>query len=216
MKFDYILINGDSYSAPADFPVWGDNIANDLNIPLINLSIAGSNNKRILRSTIEHLESDEMLGRNPLVIIAWSFVRRLEVWHHKESKLITLDWILGTPDATDYHKNLILDDPKKIHKIIVDFYTDLFLLATYLESKKINYFFFSGANNEECNPYWFKPATDLHLCYHVLNNENIKSIHDFSLAMWAKNNDPDCEATWHLSPTGHQEFSKVIKGFLPS
>ncbi len=186
-----------------------------------------------MRSTIEYIESDTMIGKNPLVIIGWSFIRRMEVWYYGESddikkrapdnyarttadryRFITLDWILGTKEATDYHKNLLIDDPSYLHKIIVDFYTDIFLLSNYLKSKNINYLFFSGANNEECNPYWFQPATDLHMCYHVLNNDCIKPIHEFSIANWAKTHDKDCTETWHLSENGHKDFSKVIQELL--
>jgi hypothetical protein len=226
-------VNGDSYSAPDNHKVWADYVAVDLGLPLTNLAVSGSNNKRIMRSTIEYIESDGMIGKNPLVIIAWSFIRRLEVWYYGESekikskapdnhsrvsedryRFITLDWLLGTKESTDYHKNLVIEDRMHLHKILVDFYTDLFLFSAYLNAKNIDYLFFSGANNEECNPYWFVPATDLHMCYHVLNNNRVKSIHDFSIAHWAKQHDKDCTETWHLSENGHKDFSKIVGEFL--
>jgi hypothetical protein len=226
-------VNGDSYSAPTNHKVWADHVAVDLGLSLTNLAVSGSNNKRIMRSTIEYIESDEMIGKKSLVIIAWSFIRRLEIWYYGESeeiknrapdnhsrsledryRFITLDWLLGTKEATNYHKNLVIEDTDHLHKILVDFYTDLFLFSNYLKSKNIDYFFFSGANNEECNSYWFRPATDLHMCYQVLNNNRIKPIHDFSIAQWAKKHDKDCTKTWHLSEAGHKDFSKVIREFL--
>lgn len=231
MRYDCILVNGDSYSAPNGNPVWADFLAKKMAMPVTNLAVPGSNNKRILRSTIECLESDNMLGKRPLVIIGWSFLSRQEIWyygnkkevldrapdnHNRDSQsrlqFITLDWILGTKEATDYHKNLVIDTPNEKHKMIVDFYTDLFLITQYLKAKNLDYFFFSSGFQEECNPYWFRPATDLHLCYQVLNNPAIKNFSDFSLAKWSKENDPNCsQPTWHLSTTGHEKFSQFLK-----
>jgi len=50
---DCIIINGDSYSAPhTTTKVYGDFLSEQLGIPVKNYAIAGSNNDRILRSTI--------------------------------------------------------------------------------------------------------------------------------------------------------------------
>jgi hypothetical protein len=231
MKYDCLLVNGDSYTEPTDTLVWADHLGLELGVPVVNLAIRGSNNKRILRSTIEYLESDHMLGKSPLVVIGWSFLRRLEVWYYGDKKelldrapdnqdrgpdarlrFITLDWLLDSKEATDYHKNLIINSPNELHKMIVDFYTDLFLMTRYLKSRAINYFFFSSGIQEELNPYWFMPATDLHLCYSVLNDPAIINFSDFSLAKWSKENDPNCrEVTHHLSPEGHKKFSHFLK-----
>ena len=233
MYYDCILVNGDSYSAPKESLVWADHLSTALNLPLVNLAVAGSNNKRILRSTIECLESDAMIGKRPLVVIGWSFLSRMEVWYYGntkevlerapdnqsrdvESKLrfITLDWILGTKDATDYHKNLVSNGLDEKHKVITDFYTDLFLITQYLKYKQFRYFFFSSGFQEEYNPYWYCPATDLHLCYHTLNDPAIKNFSDFSLAKWARDNDPQCEKTYHLSTTGHKTFSQYLRKLI--
>lgn len=233
MKYDYLLINGDSYSASCDFPVWADYLSRLMGVPLINLAISGSNNKRILRSTIEQLESDSMLGKKVMVVVGWSFLSRQEIWYSGNDKtllsrapdnterptnsklrFLTLDWILGTKDEQDHHKNLIIGQEDQLPKTVVDFYTDLFLLTSYLRSINADYFFFSAANNEKYNPYWLKPATDLHLCYHVLNDSRIKNLHDFSLSQWARDNDPLCESTYHLSPTGHDRFGQLLESFI--
>lgn len=233
MTYNCLVVNGDSYSAPTEFPVWGDHLAKDLNLPLNNLAVVGSNNKRILRSTIEFLESDTMLGKKIFVVIGWSFLNRQEIWYDGDNKkilsrapdnsdrdqnsklkFITLDWILGTKDEDQYHKILVLNIEQQWKKIIVDFYTDVFLLSQYLRSKNIDYFFFSAADNQDSHPYHYQPATDLHLCYNVLNDHRIKNLHDFCLAHWARDNDRECSGTFHLSEKGHHEFSKIIKGFI--
>jgi hypothetical protein len=233
VKYDCLVINGDSYSAPTEFPVWGDYLAKDLTLPLHNLAAVGSNNKRILRSTIEFLESDPMLGKKTFVVIGWSFLNRQEIWYdgndkqllsrapdnsdrdqNSKLKFITLDWILGTKDEDQYHKSLVLNIEQQWKKIIVDFYTDVFLLSRYLRSKNIDYLFFSAADNQDSDPYHHQPATDLHLCYSVLNDPHIKNLHGFCLSHWARDNDRECSSTFHLSEKGHHEFSKIIKGFI--
>lgn len=234
MKYDCLLVNGDSYTEPLDTPVWADHLGLDLGIPVVNLAVSGSNNKRILRSTVEFLESDQMLGKHPLVVIGWSFLRRVEIWYYGNKKellnrapdnqdrdsdnrlrFITLNWLLETKEATDYHKNLVIDSATELHKMIVDFYTDLFLLTKYLKSRNINYCFFSSGIQEECNPYWFRPATDLHVCYSILNDPAVINFSEFSLAKWAKNNDPQCkETTYHLSPNGHKDFSQYLRKLI--
>ena len=82
MNYDCILINGDSYSAPTNYKVYGNFLSEKLGIPVINFAIPGSNNQRILRSSIEYLQQIKSEYSNPLVVIGWSFIRRIEVWYY--------------------------------------------------------------------------------------------------------------------------------------
>ena len=53
--FDCILINGDSYSAKTNQRVYGDFLQEQLGLPVYNIAQQGSNNQRIIRSTLENL-----------------------------------------------------------------------------------------------------------------------------------------------------------------
>ena len=224
MEYDCILINGDSYSAPMlDQKVYGDFLSEHFDIPLRNYAIPGSNNQRILRSSIEHLHYIKSEFQNPLIIIGWSFVRRLEVWYYgnkqniikqipdsPESRFITLDRIISAGEATLEQKALINED-LFVHKQLMDFYTNLYMFAHMLESQSLNYVFFSAARNTDTPIHCFPYIESLLQVKWVANNPNIFKLHDFCIMQWAKENDPACHpVTGHLSEDGHKKFSNFI------
>ena len=141
--FDCLLINGDSYTAPTSHTVYADVLGQDLSLPVINLAFAGSNNDRILRSTLEQVIKLKNENKNPLVIVGWSFIRRLEVWYHGDNtsvinkipdsnncvdytspRFITLDFLINENVATLEQKCLMQDD-LFVHKQLTDFYTSI-------------------------------------------------------------------------------------------
>ena len=224
MKYDYIFINGDSYSAKKqEHQVYGDFLGNKLGVPVENFAIPGSNNQRILRSSIEYIEQLKSQYQNPLVIIGWSFVRRLEVWYYGNnqqvinrvpddptSRLLTLDILINANEATVEQKCLINDD-LFIHKCLVDFYTNLFMFAHYLESQNIDYFWFSAARNTDCPIHCFPYIQSLKQVQWVEQHPKIYQLHNFCIMNWAKENDPDSHlVTGHLSEYGHQKFADFI------
>ena len=54
MNHDVIFVNGDSYSTGTE--TYADFLSEKLGIPVKNYAQLGSNNKRIIRSSIEYLE----------------------------------------------------------------------------------------------------------------------------------------------------------------
>jgi hypothetical protein len=167
--------------------------------------------------------------QNPLIIIGWSFVRRLEVWYYgndprgfdpipdkkfhddQDLKLTTLDWLLTNNLATAEQK-LLINEGLHIHKQLIDFYTDLYMLSSMLSSKQGSYLFFSGANNTDCPITSFPAISALNLVQAVNQNTNIHKLHEFCIMHWAIKNDPARKpVTGHLSEHGHQLFSKYIK-----
>jgi hypothetical protein len=223
MNYDCIVINGDSYSAPQSCKVYGDFLAEKLNIPVKNFAVSGSNNPRITRSSIEYIEELKSEYSNPLVIIGWSFIRRLEVWYYgnnqqlikkvpdsKQSRLVTLDWILNSGEATIEQKALINED-LFVHKQLVDFYTNLYMFAHTLESQNISYLFFSGARNTDCPIHCFPYIESLQQVKWVAENKRIYKMHEFCIMNWAKENDSECHpVTGHLSESGHEKFANFI------
>jgi hypothetical protein len=231
MKFDCILVNGDSYSAlpgNREGKVYADFLGEYFNVPSFNISARGSNNDRIVRSTIEHLEILIKKNYKPLVIIGWSFVRRIEVWYygnknvmlfdqvneeHLNPKFTTLDFIINS-GAASFEEKAMLPDDSHIHKRLTDFYTQNFLLSNYFENKDIPYFFFSGARNTDSTTHCFPWLDNMYQVAQVKQNKNIHNLHDFCIANWAFENDPDCASTGHLSENGHRNFSKILVNWL--
>jgi hypothetical protein len=227
MNYDCILINGDSYSAPEkNTKVYGDFLSDHFGIPVNNFAVHGSNNDRILRSSIEYLHEVKSKYNNPLVIIGWSFIRRMEVWYNggnqsllktipdsDQSRFITLDWILNSGEATLEQKAL-LHDEQGIHKQLMDFYTNLYLFARTLESQNVAYKFFSAAKNTPYPIGNFSYLNSLEQVQWVVNNTNIFKLHDFCISDWAKENDPGCSPTGHLSEVGHNKFACFIRDNL--
>jgi hypothetical protein len=234
LTYDCIIVNGDSYSAKNDSPVWADALAKKLNLPLVNLAAAGSSNDRILRSTIDYLENS--LCKYPLVIIGWSFVTRMEIWYRgnnqhlldkapdnknpnvdNQLRFLSLGWIVNNhpKEVTDEYKNLI-SLPTDYHKVVVDFYLKIFLLTNYLKNRNINYFMFSGASNSDWHINDLKPATSYSFCREVNNDPQICKLYEFSLSNWAKENDSNCSSTFHLSAQGHIQFADHLYQLMKS
>lgn len=222
-NYDCLLINGDSYSVNNRGNAYGDFLSEKLNIPVKNFAIPGSNNDRILRSTIEYLKDIKQTYKNPLVIVGWSFVRRIEVWYYGnntqilnnipdngESRLVTLDHLLKNNQATIEQKALVNKDPF-LHKQLTDFYTKLYLFGNLLESFDIDYFCFSGAKNTDCPVHCFPYINSLHQVQWVSENKKFYKLHDFCIMDWAFKNDAKCnEVTGHLSEDGHQKFAELL------
>lgn len=228
-KFDCIFVNGDSYSAPTTHQVYADFLSKELGIPVTNIAVVGSNNQRILRSSINQLNDLQAQYSNPLIIIGWSFIRRLEVWYygkksnvlsripdrtlvddHLNPRLVTLNVLLSLNEATLEQKSLVNED-LFIHKQLTDFYTNLYMFSQLLDSRGLKYFCFSAAKNFDCPVDDFPWINSLNFVQDVINNPNIYKLHDFCILDWAKTNDPGSHPiTGHLSEYGHEQFAKLI------
>lgn len=231
---DCILINGDSYTAPAEqFSVYSEILGQKHNLPVVNIAVQGSNNDRILRSTLEKVLELKSQNKNPLVIVAWSFVRRLEVWYYGNNKTIldkipdstdkpqhllprfvTLDMLIKENAATIEQKCLIQED-LFVHKQLTDFYTNMYLLANTLTSLNVEWFMFSAARNTDLSPDCFPYINSLQYVQWCLKQKNIYKLHEFCIKDWSLENDPDRKPnTGHLSKQGHIDFSAVLEKWL--
>ena len=222
---DCVFVNGDSYSVPGGLitKVYGHWLAEYLNVPLINLSTEGSNNDRILRSSIEWLANTEY--KNPLVIIGWSFLRRIEVCYYgndpaiinripdrnqNESRMITLDYLLNANQATLEQKAMIVDGDT-LDKPLLNFYTDLYLFSKLLDSKNIRYFFYSAAKNTDSEVACYPGINGLQIVQDVVNNPQIYQLHTHCTMDWALVNDAECSKdTGHLSLNGHKAWAQEL------
>jgi hypothetical protein len=226
MTFDSIFINGDSYSVKAKQEVYGNHLGAMTGVPVENRACVGSSNDRITRTTIEGVTKFLNQSRHPLVIVGWSFIRRCEVWYYGDqdlefcdqdlnpgSKLITLDFLLQQNTATP-EQRLSLPPDHEIHKKLVDFYLQVYLLANWLEKNNLPYFFFSAADNTDCDINCFPYIDQLLITNWCRANSSIYRLHDFCLLGWAKQNDPDAGSFGHLSLTGHRDFAKFLHTLL--
>lgn len=232
---DCIIVNGDSYSAKTHHKVYSDFVESDTNIPVINLAVAGSNNQRIARSTIEKLIEVKEKYKNPLVIVAWSFIRRIEVWYyghnpgviskipdrvdapdHLQSRLITLDMLVNLGHATLEQKCLVNED-LFVHKHLIDFYTMLYSFAHTIQSLGADLFCFSAAKNTDIPVHSFPYIESLRQVQWCQQQPNIHKLHDFCIKDWAELNDPHRNAvTGHLGEDGHRKFANEILFWLRS
>lgn len=226
-QFDCVLVNGDSYSAPAQSSqVYGDFLSHTLGIPIYNVAFPGSSNPRILRSSIEYINKLKQQHQNILVIVGWSFIRRLEVWYTgsnqkildqipdtaygAQTRFVTLDHLLNAQEATLEQKSLINQD-LFVHKQLMDFYTNLYLFANLLESQQLSYLFFSAAKNTDCAIHCFPYLESLEQVKWIINNKKIYQLHDFCIMDWAKANDSKSNPiTGHLSVDGHEKFANFL------
>ena len=229
--FDCILINGDSYSAKkSNQRVYGDFLQEQLGLPVYNIAWQGSNNQRIIRSTLENLHH----YKNPLELVGWSFIRRMEVWYYgtkksvlngipdvdagidisKHPKFVTLDVLMQENEATLEQKCLINDD-LFVHKQLMNFYTNIYLLSQFLKNNNMQYFFFSAANNSEIPIHSFPAIENLDHVQSVIRDNNIYRLHDFYVKAWSDLNDPDSmDLTGHMSVTGHEKFAGFLLNLL--
>jgi len=220
--FDAIIVNGDSYSACSnEHRVYSDYLKDVFNVPVFNISVIGSSNDRITRSTIEQVIKTTKQFKNPLVIVGWSFVRRIEVWYygdkhglvdrqHDNLSFVTLNRLLNAGEATPEQKCLI-DEELFVHKQLMDFYTQVYLLSQFLENKNISYLFFSAARNCDLPINSFPEIEQLHQVQAVLKNPNILNLYVFNIHDWAIEHDPDhSKLTGHLSESGHKKFSTFL------
>jgi len=233
-QYDAIIVNGDSYSDKNDAgPVYSDILQNTLGIPVINIAKTGSNNDRITRSTIEQCLELKQQYKKILVVVGWSFVRRMEVWyygnhtaiekslpdqqdldHRKRLRFVTLEVLTNLNQATLEQKCLINGD-LFVHKQLMNFYTNIYLLSQFLKNNNMQYFFFSAANNSEIPIHSFPAIENLDHVQSVIRDNNIYRLHDFYVKAWSDLNDPDSmDLTGHMSVTGHEKFAGFLLNLL--
>jgi len=225
-KYDNVYINGDSYSAPTGkHLVYSDFIAQELNVPVINQSVPGSNNYRIFRTSVESLLSarQESPISNMLAIIGLSFVTRDEIWYEDSeqtllnkipdldiypySKLLTSDFLLDNKgwSAT---RDIIVD--LNINRQLTHFYTSLFMFVNTLENHNIDYIIFSAADNSDWRNADWNFLKSLEVFNQCNRNSNIIDLHTFNIRAFAKERNLTTTSTYHLFEDGHKEFGRFL------
>lgn len=226
-NIDLLLVNGDSYSASFGNQEYGARLSAEMKLPFLNLAKAGSNNDRIFRSTIEAVNHFTAQQQEVFVVLALSFVRRTEVWFTDADKYgvalqkeqfppqdgdhlvlptFTIDWVHSLPGLASQFKHLVVDD-FDVHKKLLDFYTQIFLVSNFFKMRNIPYVIFSAARNTDCPVKCFPAIQNLSMIQQVIADPAIVPLHDDCFLDWASRNDPAASVTGHLSAEGHTKYA---------
>jgi hypothetical protein len=220
-KYDFIYVNGDSYSAEnSGSKCYSDFLHDKLNIPVFNKASAGGNNYRITRIALENIL--EMKSQHPsmLAILGMSFITRDEIWYDDieqsqvipdraefpQSRLATSRVLDNGP--WDKIKDRIVD--LNINRQLVHFYTNLYMLTQTLENFGIDYFIFSAARNDGWREANWSFINSLQIVKECNSNPKIFNLHDFSIPVFAEQNNIKTTNTGHLFENGHDKFSDFL------
>lgn len=195
-----VLVNGDSFSAPDKN---NSSYSNFLTGNVTNIAERGCSNDRIFRTTFEYC----LTNKPDFVIVGWSYIHRQEVTHNHALK--TLDWVLDEKHVDDHYKMLV-DYEWNYKKLITDFYTQVSILSSWLESNNIKYYFFSAADNSFQTLEHYSNLLELEFVKHVLNNSSIANLHNWSIKHWAETANVNTKPSGHLLFDGQRKFAEYI------
>ena len=167
----YLIANGCSHTSGAEIEyvlqdscyskAWPQHLANKLNLESINLARAGASNKRIVRTTLEHIGTLFLKGIKPeelFVIVLWPGPYRTEIYQDSfKDNALWEGWIplvVGNDklykkqydyEIYKYYKSWSTTtlNPKAAN---INYYNDIILLQSYLKSFKIKYIFWRASS----------------------------------------------------------------------
>lgn len=198
-----IYVNGDSYTAKPDaFETWPGFLHKDT----INDAVIGSTNDRIIRSTLDAVNT--MSDKIDKVIIGFSYFTREEIYHTGSKQLETLDKVVASADR---YKNKMAG--LNINEQFVHNYTKIYMLAKTLKSFGLDYLFFSAAPNQDWFNIDWNYIKSLNIFEQVNADPNIINLIEFSLVTWAQDNQiPRNPTTGHLKDAkGHKQFADYLQ-----
>jgi len=235
MDYDILYLNGDSYTQPEEKLTYPDYIAKKFNVSLKNSAVQGSNNNRIIRSSIIEIDKLIKQNKNPLIIIGLSFIRRQETWedvnflqnHDNISDKrdfpfknigstygpISVDYALefASKDRLNYLKTKILHENYNMPYIILNFYMTLYLFVNWLEKNNLNYYIFSAAQNCYESPDVHTFLKEFDFFNEVIHNLWIDDLHNFSFVDWSDDlSDYIKDDAGHLSEKGHKKMADFL------
>ncbi len=218
-----LFINGDSFSAPQkNHKVYGDYLAEKLQVDVINYAMPGSSNARIIRTTVDFIIEN---GYDYCFILALSYVNRHETWatwledktwaimsnlnKNSNIKLITEDFVVDTLlRNSSLHKQDFLT--RNSNKEIVYLYKDLWLLKELLKKNNSKYLFFSGAPNINSPDVEWWVLNELYTVRELKKDENYIDIFEFNMPKWAEENNLLINETKHLEESAHEKFADFL------
>lgn len=210
--FDTIYSNSCSFGAPDQgHKVYADHIAEKFNAKLINQGVAGSCNRRIIRSSLRDLIDLHETSQNILMLIGLSFVSRTELWQtdlpplnndgHFHPIIIDhqkISWkekgLIDTivPNVSDYARLPIKEYYKQwlihlsLESEVTNLLTDLIMLTGWAKSKNIKYLVYCNTNTLPGEPQVGLTSPFIaNLFQTVLNDKHIIDLWNFSFKDYA-------------------------------
>jgi hypothetical protein len=184
---------------------WAKNLADKLNLNLINDSTGGGSNDRIVRTTVDYVRNLTPEQRScTLIIIGWTFSNRNEIcvkdtrnipeWFrfnatHKFSEALTLDHTLGSSqiDLLDKVHKLWMTEVFNDHERVHSYFQGVYLLSNLLENLGIRYYFFNALP-----------------CWYVFGDEMAAQIQT-GFGSWL---------SWHDNHTNIQDIDHTMQHFM--
>ena len=230
----YLIANGCSHTSGAEIEhvlqdscyskAWPKHLAEKLDLESVNLARSGASNKRVVRTTLEHIGALFLKGVKPeqlFVIISWPGPYRTEIYKGAFiDDPIWQGWLPMCPNNDSSYKKIYPRDVYNYYKAWVttldaksaniDYYNHVILLQSYLKSFKIKYLFWRAS-------------------FTTLNKENIPlaiqidrkffpSVHDDSLDYLSLLKQSGYKFSFkdstHHGEDGHVFFSKYLYNYI--
>lgn len=241
-QYDVVYINGDSYCATSESGfsdcfvdpndssnlVFSDYLQQHFpNTQFINNAIAGSNNDRIFRSSIEHILDLVNKNKSVFVIIGFSFCSRHEVVYKGNNQSLTD--VIHNHMCRDFNNikyplttldRILHDDPSVFHQTqydnldrtqqVLEFCNKLIMFAGWCKSLGVEYFLFSGSNNTDVAKCNWDVIKNTQAYNNIQNDKCIHNIFNFCIPHYAQQNNFETTSSGHLLQNGHENFAKYL------
>jgi len=203
-NIDLVYINGDSYSVPRPFKIYGEYIADYYNVDHVNKSVLGSANSRIFRTSLRDLIDLKTQYKNILACVSLSFIMRTDLWdiEHEferyrqgnDGDFMCIGPFGGQKDWADNIKSLVSNSGTKYNSFCRNFATffdmeaetvrlleKIILFSNWCKNNNVNYIIFSPMYQETID----FSAPFISSFYDEINQDkNILNPFDFSFLQW--------------------------------
>lgn len=142
INVDTLYCNGDSWAAGVELENVDDSFVNVLarnyKLPVINSSLPGGSNQRILRTTISDVSKLLLQGKKPFVLISWSLPHRFELYSTDKQEFVSF----SNPDNNHDRElsNKIWSKWSSNKTDVINFLTQVVSLQSFLKQNNIPYF----------------------------------------------------------------------------
>lgn len=214
-----LFINGDSHSAGTELDPkqgYADILAEKLNFSdVINLSVGGASNDRILRTTDRFLIDCDLKNSYPkFIIIGWSECNRQD-WFYKGKyySLKSSDDIRLNPDEVDKKRAeyslSIFQDMNFIYAFTKYFHEKIYNLHLELNYRNIPHLFFNAVKSYSTSTIINK------LMHYDWNNQFWEPYStDGSFLEWGIKNNYKPTIWRHLNAQCHKEFAELLYNYI--
>lgn len=198
-----IFANGCSHTAGSESPCgYVDYIAEQLNKPVINIAHPGGGNHRILRTTLQWLESNPAPD---LVIIGWSTHERFEFSFDNTVQDYTLDKRSSTAELERFYRYADLHLADWTFGLECTLTYQL-CLQTYLEQREIPYLY--------CNMFNSVPKDCQHPLWLAQNKNKYYMPHTGLIEKYLGIMPTHFSSTKHADAVVHKYIANELMGFI--